>query len=239
MRWILTRISNEVRKLRERVKQVIRSQRRHLGGGGWGPRKMWHLLYAIHKYVLKKKKKEKKERKEKKRKKRKKRTMNSVKLLHINCCFFQFFNSSVALKNEKKIAPQEKVEMTPLFVRWHIMYYTSWCPAPLGSHGQTRTQQSHYAPPWGLPFQWHRPSDNNARSKRSFLLPNRINKYHIYQKYSTLHIILRFCEWHVFMEKLSKLFRMWLYNPFVPSVPETWELKLAAWNCKKTQALIG
>ena len=41
--------------------------------------------------------------------------MNNVKLLlHIKCCFFQFFNSPVALKNIKKIAPQEKVEMTPL-----------------------------------------------------------------------------------------------------------------------------
>ena len=40
--------------------------------------------------------------------------MNSVKLLHIKCCFFQFFNSPVALKNEKNSAPQEKVEMTPL-----------------------------------------------------------------------------------------------------------------------------
>ena len=42
--------------------------------------------------------------------------MNDVKLLHIKCCFFQFFNSPVALKNRKKICPppQEKVEMTPL-----------------------------------------------------------------------------------------------------------------------------
>jgi hypothetical protein len=65
----------------------------------------------------KERKKEKRERKEKKREKRKKGTMNSVKLLHIKCCFFQFFNSPVALKNIKKFAPQEKVEMTPL-VRW-------------------------------------------------------------------------------------------------------------------------
>ena len=44
--------------------------------------------------------------------------MNNVKLQHIKCCFFQFFNSPVALKNKKKIAPpQEKVEMTPLLVR--------------------------------------------------------------------------------------------------------------------------
>ena len=40
--------------------------------------------------------------------------MNSVKLLHIKCCFFQFFNSPMALKNKKNLAPQEKVEMTPL-----------------------------------------------------------------------------------------------------------------------------
>ena len=40
--------------------------------------------------------------------------MNNVKLLHIKCCFFQFFNSPVALKNKKNVGPQEKVEMTPL-----------------------------------------------------------------------------------------------------------------------------
>ena len=59
-----------------------------------------------------KEKKEKKERKkrekekEKKREKRKKETMNNVKLLHIKCCFFQFFNSPVALRNTKLFAPQ-------------------------------------------------------------------------------------------------------------------------------------
>ena len=42
--------------------------------------------------------------------------MNDVKLLHIKCCFFQFFNSLVALKNKKNFPPQEKVEMTPLVV---------------------------------------------------------------------------------------------------------------------------
>ena len=35
----------------------------------------------------------------KKKKERKKGTMNNVKLLHIKCCFFQFLNSPVALKN--------------------------------------------------------------------------------------------------------------------------------------------
>ena len=44
--------------------------------------------------------------------------MNSVKLLHIKCCFFQFFNSPVALKNKTILVPQEKVEMTPLFVAY-------------------------------------------------------------------------------------------------------------------------
>ena len=62
----------------------------------------------------KERKKEKRAKKEKKREKRKKETMDSVKLLHIKCCFFQFFNSPVALKDIKKIGPQEKVEMTPL-----------------------------------------------------------------------------------------------------------------------------
>ena len=48
-----------------------------------------------------KRKKERKKRK-KGKKERKKGTMNNVKLLHIKCCFFQFFNSPVALKNKKK-----------------------------------------------------------------------------------------------------------------------------------------
>ena len=40
--------------------------------------------------------------------------MNDVKLLHIKCCFFQFFNSPVAFENKKIfLASQEKVEMTP------------------------------------------------------------------------------------------------------------------------------
>ena len=58
-----------------------------------------------------KEKKEKKE-KEKKEKKRKKGTIKNDKLLHIKCCFFQFFNCPVALKT--KFGPQEKVEMTLL-----------------------------------------------------------------------------------------------------------------------------
>ena len=66
--------------------------------GGWGPQ-------GKRKKEKRKKKKEKREKKEKWRKKRKKGTMNNVKLLHIKCCFFQFFNSPVALKNKKKFAP--------------------------------------------------------------------------------------------------------------------------------------
>jgi len=68
-------------------------QSRHLGGG-WGA--------VAPKKNEKMKKTEKRERKEKKRETRKKGTMNSVKLLHIKCCFFQFFNNTVALKNIKK-----------------------------------------------------------------------------------------------------------------------------------------
>ena len=55
-------------------------------------------LQGKRKKKKKKEKKEKREKKEKKKKERKKGTMNNVKLLHIKCCFFQFFNSPVALK---------------------------------------------------------------------------------------------------------------------------------------------
>ena len=52
--------------------------------------------------------------------------MNSVKLLHIKCCFFQFFNSPVALKNKNKFwPPQEKVEMTPLAEN-HVHCFSSF-----------------------------------------------------------------------------------------------------------------
>ena len=39
--------------------------------------------------------------------------MNNVKLLHIKCCFFQFFNSPVALKNNKKFAPKKELKWRP------------------------------------------------------------------------------------------------------------------------------
>ena len=78
-------------------------QRRHLRGAG-GPSPL----------PRKKIKEEKKGKKEKREKERKNGTTNDVKLLHIKCCFPHFFNSPVVLKNRKKIAHQEKVEMTPL-----------------------------------------------------------------------------------------------------------------------------
>ena len=78
-------------------------QRRHLGGG-WGPSPPPPSKEEEKK---KKKKKRKRERKEKKREKRKKGTMNSVKLLHIKCCFFQFFKGPVAL-NKKNFGPPRK-----------------------------------------------------------------------------------------------------------------------------------
>ena len=60
-----------------------------------------------------KKKKRKKERKKEKREREKKR---KKKEWNYECCFFQFFNSPVALKNKKNFGPlpQEQVEMTPL-----------------------------------------------------------------------------------------------------------------------------
>ena len=92
------------------VKKIIAYllQRRHLRGAGGAvapPRKR-----------KKERKKEKKE-KEKKVEKRKKGTMNNVKLLHIKGCFFQFFNSQVALKNLKKIwPPKKKLKWRPWFI---------------------------------------------------------------------------------------------------------------------------
>ena len=47
-----------------------------------------------------------KRRKEEKKKERKKGTMNIAKLLHIKCCFFQFFNNPVpCIEKSKKILP--------------------------------------------------------------------------------------------------------------------------------------
>ena len=56
----------------------------------------------------KERKKRKKKKREKKRKRKKRTTMNDVKLLHIKCCFFQFFNSPVAWKNKKNFGPPKK-----------------------------------------------------------------------------------------------------------------------------------
>ena len=92
--------------------------------GGWGGRRP-------PRKKKKRKKKEKRKKREKERKKegkRKKGTINYVKLLHIKCCFFQFFNCPMALKNKKKFwpPPQEKVEMTPLKsgIKINVL---SWC----------------------------------------------------------------------------------------------------------------
>ena len=64
----------------------------------------------------KKEKKRKKEKKEKKEKKREKRTMNNVKLLHIKCWFFHFFNSQMALKNKNNFwPPKKKLKWRPWF----------------------------------------------------------------------------------------------------------------------------
>ena len=70
--------------------------------GGWG------AVAPKEKEKKKKKERKKKKKKKKKKKERKKGTMNKVKLLHIECCFSQFFNSLVALKNEKKFWPPKK-----------------------------------------------------------------------------------------------------------------------------------
>ena len=98
---------NQGRHLRG-VKERGRKEKERKGKGNLSPRK---------KKKEKKKEKKKKEKKRRKRKERKKGTVNNVKLLHIKCCFFQFFNSLVASKNLKKFRPpQEKVEMTPLII---------------------------------------------------------------------------------------------------------------------------
>ena len=67
--------------------------------GGWGAVAPPQGKRKKEKKEKKRKKKRKKRKKREKREKRKKGTMNSVKLLHIKCCFFQFFNSPVALNN--------------------------------------------------------------------------------------------------------------------------------------------
>ena len=82
---------------------IRNNQGRHLRGLG---------AVAPPKEKRKKEKRTKKEKKEKKREKKKekekKETINYVKLLHIKCCFFQFFNSPVAMKNLKNFWPPKK-----------------------------------------------------------------------------------------------------------------------------------
>ena len=94
---------------------VYACQGRHLRGLG-GRRSPPHQGKRKKKKKKKERKKEKKKKREKKEKKRrkerkkerKKGTMNKVKLLHIKCCFFQFFISPVALKNTKNFGPPRK-----------------------------------------------------------------------------------------------------------------------------------
>ena len=75
---------------------VSRLEPRGVIWGGWRPS------------PPRKKKKERKIEKREKKEERKKGTMNNVKLLHIKCCFFQFFNSPVAFKIEIKFGPPKK-----------------------------------------------------------------------------------------------------------------------------------
>ena len=91
--------------------------------GGWGA--------VAPKEKEKRKKKKEKEKKKKNQKERKKGTMNNVKLLHIKCCFFQFFNSPVALKNKKNFGHPKKVEMTSLHTINSIYPLISSCHSPM------------------------------------------------------------------------------------------------------------
>ena len=72
----------------------------------------------------KKRKKKQKEKEKRKKEKKKKGTMNSVKLLHIKCCFFNLSIVQVALKNKKNFGPPKKVEMRPLAVIRKCCWYT-------------------------------------------------------------------------------------------------------------------
>ena len=83
-------------------------QGRHLRGAGEGRRPPPPQGKRKKKKERKKRKKRKKKKKKKKKKERKKGTMNNVKLLHLKCCFFQFFNSPVALENKTKFGPPKK-----------------------------------------------------------------------------------------------------------------------------------
>ena len=61
--------------------------------------------------------------------------MNNIKLLHIKCCFFQFFNSPVALKNQKKFWPPKKK------LKWRP------CHIPTGRHPIISTLMLHMPKP--------------------------------------------------------------------------------------------
>ena len=53
--------------------------------------------------------------------------MNNIKLLHIKCCFFLIFQKTSAIEKKNNLAPQEKVEITPLqgFHLWEVDFFNS------------------------------------------------------------------------------------------------------------------
>ena len=81
------------------LSEMCLNQGRGVIWGGWGAVAPPPKEKEKRKKERKKEKKEKKRKKEETKKERKKGTMNNVKLLHIKCCFFQFFNSLVVSKN--------------------------------------------------------------------------------------------------------------------------------------------
>ena len=75
--------------------------------------------------------------------------MNNVKLLQIKCCFFQFSNSPVALKNLKKILPPRK----------------SWNDAPASVHFSIVQEKKEQGKPMELPTRYRRDREVGKRSK--------------------------------------------------------------------------
>ena len=106
---------------------LMRSIRKYLFRTGASFEGGWGAVAPPPKEKEKKKKERKKEKKRKKEEKRKKGTINNVKLLHIKCCFFQFFNSPVALKNKKKFwPPKKKLKWRPWFRNIFQFFMNSW-----------------------------------------------------------------------------------------------------------------
>ena len=93
-RWALTFNRGKWAKWTEMVKGFYGLWPRGVIWGDWGSRPQG-------KRKKEKIKKKRKNRKKEKKRKKERRELSNVKLLHIKCCFFQFFNSLVALKNKK------------------------------------------------------------------------------------------------------------------------------------------